>query len=203
MSMRAPRVQGVGHGRGGDMAGRAGGGGRRTRAGRGRAATEAGTGGTPDPPTADWPAGAAFAAGAVAVLTTHQAVLWALHRAGWAPWPAYSLAPTRPLGVPAVASAAFWGGAWWAGLARLLPPDAAPGAAYARAALLGAVVPNAAGALLVALGRGHPLGDAPRLPAALSAAAVNGLWAVTAAALLRRPRPAAPSAGARSGSSAA
>jgi len=131
---------------------------------------------------------AAFAAGAVAVLTTHQATLWALHRSGLAPWPAYSLAPTRPLGVPALASAAFWGGVWWVALARLLPrhPAAPAMAYYGRAALLGAVLPNVAGALLLAVGRGQPLGATPPAIAALSAALVNGAWGITAAAVLRR-----------------
>jgi hypothetical protein len=151
-------------------------------------------------------AGPAFAAGALAVLTAHQMALWALHRAGWAPWPAYALAPTAPLGVPAVASAAFWGGVWWAGLDRLVPAGRGPGPAYARAALLGAVLPNAVGALLVAAGRGPLLGAAagavPRGRALASAVVVNALWAVTAAALARglgrRAR-----AGARRGSSGA
>jgi hypothetical protein len=140
------------------------------------------------------------------VLTAHQAVLWALHRAGWAPWPAYSLAPTAPLGVPAVASAAFWGGVWWAALDPLARRAATPAGASARAALLGAVLPNAAGAVLVALGRGpapaYPFGSAGRARALASAVAVNALWALTAAALARRLRARA-RGGARRGSSAA
>lgn len=124
---------------------------------------------------------AAFAAGAAAVLTTHQGALWMLHRAGWAPWPAYALTPTAPFGVPAVASAAFWGGVWWVALARALPRDASPGAVLARAALLGAVLPNAVGAVLVAAGHGARASGAARLPALASAIVVNALWAATAA----------------------
>jgi hypothetical protein len=131
-------------------------------------------------------AGAAFLVGAGAVVTAHQAALWALHRAGAAPWPAYDVTPTRPFGVPAVASAAFWGGVWWAALAPLLPRVGGAGAYYGRAALLGAVLPNAAGAALVALGRGHALGGAAPARAAAAAALVNGLWGVAAAALGRR-----------------
>ncbi len=56
----------------------------------------------------------------------------------------------------------------------------------ARAALLGAVAPNAVGAVLIALGRGAPLGGAAPGAAALSAAAVNGAWALAAAAARRR-----------------
>jgi hypothetical protein len=135
-------------------------------------------------------AGAAFLVGAGAVVTAHQAALWALHRAGAAPWPAYDVTPTRPFGVPAVASAAFWGGVWWAALAPLLPRVGGAGAYYGRAALLGAVLPNAAGAVLVALGHGQPPGGTPAAAATLSAVLVNGLWGVTAAALLRRAAPA-------------
>jgi hypothetical protein len=185
MSMRSARAQGSGQEEG-----------RRMRNPGGANENGPRTGGRTGVPPADGspdsgPGGrplAAFAAGAVAVLTVHQAVLWALHRAGWAPWPAYSLAPTRPLGVPAVASAAFWGGAWWAVLATWLPRGGRPGASYARAALLGAVLPNAVGALLVALGHGQRWGATPRAAATCSALLVNGAWGVTAAALLRRGR---------------
>jgi hypothetical protein len=144
----------------------------------------------------------AFAAGGLAVLTVHQAALWALHRAGWAPWPAYSWAPTRPLGVPAVASAVVWGGVWWAGLDRLVPRDRGARAALRRAALLGAVLPNAAGALLAAAGRGpaaDTLGAAPRGRSLAAAVAVNALWGAAAAALAG----AATRAAARRGRSAA
>lgn len=143
-------------------------------------------------------AAAAFAAGALSVATAHQAALWALHRAGWAPWPAYSFAATRPLGVPAVVSAAFWGGVWWAALDPLVRRAPTRGAARARAALLGAALPNAIGAALVALGHGARPAPARRAAALASAVAVNALWAVTAAALARRI-----GGGARRGSSGA
>jgi hypothetical protein len=49
--------------------------------------------------------------GFLAVLVCHQAALLVLHHAGVAPAP-WNLAPVPPLGVPAVVSAAFWGGLW-------------------------------------------------------------------------------------------
>ena len=126
-------------------------------------------------------AAARFAAGAAGVLTGHQAVVWALHREGVVPWPAYSFAATRPFGVPHVLSAAFWGGVWWVALSPVVERAASPGAYWARAATLGAVLPTAVGALLVATGRGAPRGNAR--PATLLAAGlgVNAAWGVAAA----------------------
>ncbi len=131
---------------------------------------------------------ARFAAGAGAVLTAHQAAVWALHRAGLVPWAAYSLAPTRPFGVPQVASAAFWGGAWWVALSPAVERAAARRGYWTRAAVLGAVLPTAVGALLVAAGRAFPR-DGTR-PAVLLAAGlgVNAAWGLAAAALVQRPR---------------
>lgn len=134
-------------------------------------------------------AGARFAAGAAGVLTTHQAAVWAFHRAGLTPWEAYSLAPTRPFGVPAVASAAFWGGVWWAVLSPLVERAGTRRACWTRAALLGAVPPTALGAVIVAAGRPLPRGGSFG-SAGLAAAslAINALWGLTATALLRTPR---------------
>ena len=129
-----------------------------------------------------------FAAGAAAVLTAHQGVLWALHAHGWAPWPAYSLARTEPFGAPAVVSAACWGGVWAVPLAAVLRRAPSPAARWMRAALFGAIAPNAVGAVLVALGHGArpPAGG---VGAALaSAVAINASWALAAAALLRPRR---------------
>jgi hypothetical protein len=53
-----------------------------------------------------------FAAGFVAVLVFHQAALLVLHLAGLVPGVPWRFDPVPPLGVPAVVSAAFWGGVW-------------------------------------------------------------------------------------------
>ncbi len=78
-----------------------------------------------------------FAAGLLAVLVFHQGTAVLLHLLttkahvaagvfGRVPFP-YRAAPVPPFGVPAVASAAFWGGVWGVLLAVLLralrPPD--------------------------------------------------------------------------------
>lgn len=129
---------------------------------------------------------ARFVAGAVAVLGVHQAAVWALHRAGVTPWPAYALEPTPPLGVPRVLSAAFWGGAWWVALAPVAE-RAMGGRYWARAAALGAVPPTVVGALLTVAGRSGPRPAASPVVLLVAALGVNALWGLAAAAL-RRPR---------------
>lgn len=53
-----------------------------------------------------------FIAGFLATLVFHQGLVALLHAAGIVPFAAFNLAPTEPLGVPAVLSLAFWGGLW-------------------------------------------------------------------------------------------
>jgi hypothetical protein len=55
---------------------------------------------------------ATFVAGMIGVVVFHQGV-WALFSmSGKTPTKAWSMAPTTPLGLPAVVSAALWGGVW-------------------------------------------------------------------------------------------
>ena len=136
---------------------------------------------------------AGFAAGAAAVLTVHQGALAVLGAAGASPWPAYSTAPTPPLGVPAVWSAAFWGGLWGIGLAAVAAPSStSPSAAreLGRAAAFGAVLPNLVGAALLAAGRGPATAERALSPAAalVTAVVVNGLWGAATAVILRALR---------------
>ncbi len=130
-----------------------------------------------------------FVAGAVAVLTVHQSMLWMLHARGLAPWPAYSRAPTPPFGVPAVLTAAFWGGVWGIPLAAVCRRAPTPAAVWVRSAAFGAVAPNAVGAALVASGH-SPAPRAGTATTALAAAiVVNACWALAAAALMRATQP--------------
>ena len=90
-----------------------------------------------------------FAAGFLAVLVFHQGTAVLLHLLttkagigadvfGRVPFP-YRTAPVPPFGVPAVISAAFWGGVWGVVLAFLLrafrPPDLLFGAVFGALAL--------------------------------------------------------------------
>ena len=51
-----------------------------------------------------------FIAGFLATLVFHQLTLWALWGAGVAPFGPFSMAATKPFGLPAMLSLAFWGG---------------------------------------------------------------------------------------------
>jgi hypothetical protein len=53
-----------------------------------------------------------FLAGFLATLIFHQLTLAALWAAGVAPLGPFSVTATRPFGVPAMLSLAFWGGVW-------------------------------------------------------------------------------------------
>jgi len=61
-----------------------------------------------------------FLAGAISVFVFHQGFVLIAWQTGLLPNAPYSLAPTAPLGVPRVISAAFWGGLWGIALALLL-----------------------------------------------------------------------------------
>jgi hypothetical protein len=77
----------------------------------------------------------AFVAGALAVPVFHQILLWILNAAGIVPVAPFSMAPTRPLGVPEIISLSFWGGVWGVIFALTLPRWFR-GAAYWIAALV-------------------------------------------------------------------
>lgn len=63
----------------------------------------------------------AFIAGVLAVPIFHQILLWILHAAGIVPFSPFSMAPTKPFGVPDVISISFWGGVWGVLFALTLP----------------------------------------------------------------------------------
>lgn len=54
----------------------------------------------------------AFVAGVLAVPVFHQILFLIFYLVGMIPVPPFNMAPTRPLGVPSVISASFWGGVW-------------------------------------------------------------------------------------------
>ncbi len=109
-----------------------------------------------------------FVAGFLAVPVFHQAALFVLHRAGIAPAP-WDLAPVPPFGVPAVVSAAFWGGLWGIAFA-LLAPRFGRGAGYWLAGLLfGAIAPTLVAWFVVLPLKGLPPGGGFAWPGVTSA----------------------------------
>lgn len=122
-----------------------------------------------------------FAAGFIAVLVFHQAAVGLLHLAGIVPNAPWSFAPTAPLGVPAVLSAAFFGGLWGVLLA-LVEPRFPRGAAYwVTAFVFGAVLPSLVVWFVVQPLKGLPIGNGFPLKGLAIALFVNGCWGVGAA----------------------
>lgn len=97
-----------------------------------------------------------FLAGVLAVLTFHQAMIGLLHLGGWLPNGPFPMRPVPPLGVPLVASLAFWGGVW--GMLAAAVVAARPGwPPVLVGVIVGAVLCVLAGFTIVAALRGQPL----------------------------------------------
>src|SRR5262245_6704591 len=129
----------------------------------------------------------AFIAGFLSTLVFHQGMLSLLWLAGAVPRTPYSMAPTSPLGVPAVISLAFWGGVWGVALWPLLRN--APGPAYwLRAPVLGALLPSLVALFVVMPLKGMPVagGWSPAIIA--GALLLNGAWGIGVALLMRAAR---------------
>jgi hypothetical protein len=118
---------------------------------------------------------AGFIAGALSVLVFHQGVFALLHALELAPRAPYSLAPTAPLGIPALWSITFWGGVWGALLAASLARLHGV-RLVAAAVLFGALLPTLVALLVVAPLKGQPVvtGIVPLV--ILIGLLVNGAW---------------------------
>lgn len=68
-----------------------------------------------------------FVAGAIAVITVHQGIVWTLTEIGLIKSTAWSLSPVKPWGVPVLFNGMFWGGLWGALFAAV--HDKLPGGA--------------------------------------------------------------------------
>jgi hypothetical protein len=126
----------------------------------------------------------AFAAGFLAVLVFHQPMLALLHGIGVTPAAPYATRPVPPLGVPRVASAAFWGGMWGIVLA-LLAPWFPRGLGYqGSATLFGAIVVSLVAWFVVAPLKGLPVAGGGHSGAIATGLLVNGAWGLGVAVLL-------------------
>jgi hypothetical protein len=125
-----------------------------------------------------------FVAGFFAVLLFHQPVVAALAHAGLIKAGVYSLAATRPFGVPQVISLSFWGGVW--GIVFALVDRRFPrgGLYWLYAFLFGAIFPTLVAWFVVSPLKHVPTAagwDAAKMFAGFLA---NGAWGVGTALLL-------------------
>ncbi len=126
-----------------------------------------------------------FIAGFFAALIFHQLTLALLWGAGIAPFGPFSLAPTRPFGVPAVFSLAFWVGVWGI-LFALIDSRFPRGSGYwVIAFLFGAIFPSLVALLVVLPLKGQPVGGGwhPRL--LVTAFLINGAWGIGTGLILK------------------
>jgi hypothetical protein len=120
-----------------------------------------------------------FIAGFFATLVFHQltlALLWAL---GLAAFPPYSMALTRPFGIPAVFSLSFWGGVWGILFALIHGSFPRRAAYWAVAFFFGAILPSLVALLVVLPLKGW------HLPLLLTAFLVNGAWGIGTGLILK------------------
>ena len=126
-----------------------------------------------------------FVAGFLATLIFHQLALALLWGIGVAPSGPFPMAPTRPFGVPAILSLAFWGGVWgilFALVQRSFPPAAAY---WVAAFLFGAILPSLVALLVVLPLKGRPMGGGWHPPLLLTAFLINGVWGIGTGLILK------------------
>ena len=126
-----------------------------------------------------------FIAGFLATLIFHQLTLWVLWSTGFAPVPPFSLAATKPLGVPAVISLAFWGGIWGIVFSLVERRFSAGWSYWLSALVFGAVFPTAVALLLVMPLKGRPLGGGWQPSLWVAALLVNGAWGIGTALFIK------------------
>jgi hypothetical protein len=127
-----------------------------------------------------------FLAGAISVFVFHQGFILIAWQLGLLPNAPYSLAPTAPLGVPRVISAAFWGGLWGILLALLLERLRRTDWLWV-GILFGGILLPLVGILVVAPLKG---GDVawPESAMLFRSFIINGVWGLGAALLYRLAR---------------
>ena len=126
-----------------------------------------------------------FAAGFVATLVFHQLAVAVLAGVGLAPFGAWNLSPTAPLGIPAVLSLSFWGGIWGI-IFILVHQHFGHGTRYwVSAFLFGAIVTSVVALFIVVPMKGGPLGGGFAPALLLTVFIINGVWGIATAWLLR------------------
>lgn len=115
-----------------------------------------------------------FLAGAVAYLLFHQGAFWALTQAGVLKASTWSMAATKPFGVPQVVSSMFWTGLWGVVGALLVARLSMP--RWLGWVLFAAVVVTLFNWFVVLPLKGSPVGGGFRMPGVVVAPLVYAFW---------------------------
>jgi hypothetical protein len=126
-----------------------------------------------------------FMAGFFATLVFHQATVYGLWQIHIAPFGAFNMHPTKPFGVPAVLSLAFWGGVWGILFAFIHRAFPAGKGYWLTSFLFGAIAPSLVALMVVMPMKGMPMGGGWHPPLLLTALLVNGAWGIGTALILR------------------
>lgn len=129
---------------------------------------------------------AAFVAGALGVLIGHQVMLTLLHAVGFTSYAAWDMTSVPPLGVPALASHAFWGGVWGLVFVLLEPRlPRRPVAYWISVAAFGGVALTAVAVAVVLPIKGRPPVVDPPAAALTMGLLVNATWGVVTALFVK------------------
>lgn len=122
--------------------------------------------------------GMGFLAGAIAVLTAHQLMVYALSATGLIATSAWSLRPVGPFSVPAVINSTFWGGIWGAVFA--IATGRLPGTRlWVKGLVFGLVLPLLIGVwILVPLLKSQPFFAALSAPRLLAGVLIHAAYGV-------------------------
>jgi hypothetical protein len=130
-----------------------------------------------------------FAAGFIATVVFHQAVLAILNWVGFAPFPPFPMNPTSPFGVPQLWSLAFWGGVWGIILATVLFHVLPKTNYWLTALIIGSLAPTLIFLFIVAPLKGLPIAAGGQISIIITGLLVNAAWGLGTALLLRlQPR---------------
>jgi hypothetical protein len=115
-----------------------------------------------------------FIAGAVSFVIFHQGGFWLAKQLGLGTGTQWSMAATKPWGVPQLVSYLFWTGLWGALAAVVVPKVTMP--AWLGWTLFGAIIVIAANWFIVLPLKGLPAGGGFRMPGVIVAPVVYGIW---------------------------
>ncbi len=129
-----------------------------------------------------------FTAGAIAVLTFHQGLAQVFDLMGIGRMWAFRIAPTWPFGIPALVSLCFWGGAYGAVFALMMPRFRRP--LWQLGMILGMLTGLVALFVVVPL-KGNPVAHGWMAWPIMRTMLLNGFWGLGLGLILPilRPRP--------------